>query len=230
MQTSLIIGSTERRKAYIQDYLVKHHIQPYHALQIEGRIKIEDVRRLKTFLLHKPGEGVKRAIILPADFTLEAQHALLKTLEELPENTDVLIHTDTAEKLLPTVVSRARIVRMKEKDPGFYLGGYEEPIKKTISCAPTTQSVLSAVFVLMEELAVSGGKTKDFEIDKVIISLKNLIREEITRRETDSSHSLPPLLHLLKELIRIRPLLTQHNLNSRLALECVLLDSLLHSS
>ena len=65
----------------------------------------------------KPNRGqVNGAVILRAEtLTLEAQNALLKLLEEPPEDTVLILVTHDKELLLPTVVSRCEIVHDKNK-------------------------------------------------------------------------------------------------------------------
>ncbi len=77
-------------------------------------IGIEAARRLDSLLALKvPGDSRHNRVVVIEDahlLTLEAQNALLKTLEEPPEGT-VLILTATHERaLLPTIRSRVRIL------------------------------------------------------------------------------------------------------------------------
>jgi hypothetical protein len=56
-------------------------------------------------------KGHRVVIIDPANLlTIEAQNSLLKTLEELPINTQLILITESAAQLLPTIQSRAMVV------------------------------------------------------------------------------------------------------------------------
>ncbi len=73
-------------------------------------ISIEQVRQLEHFLsLKVPGESaVKRVIIIEQSqlMTTEAQNALLKTLEEPPHDTVLILTAPSTAALLPTIQSR----------------------------------------------------------------------------------------------------------------------------
>ena len=79
----------------------------------KGSIRIDRVRQLQGFLKYAPMEASYRVIIIDDAHLINraAQNALLKTLEE-PSGCSVLVlTTDKASSLLPTVRSRLRIVR-----------------------------------------------------------------------------------------------------------------------
>jgi len=72
-------------------------------------ISIEKVRELEQFLSRKvPGDGKRVVIVEDAHLLgVEAQNALLKTLEEPPESTTLLLTVAHEQALLPTIRSRA---------------------------------------------------------------------------------------------------------------------------
>ncbi len=72
-------------------------------------ISIEKVRTLDQFLsLRVPGDGKRLVLIEDAHLLgIEAQNSLLKTLEEPPENTMLLLTVAHEQALLPTIRSRA---------------------------------------------------------------------------------------------------------------------------
>lgn len=82
----------------------------------KNSISVDSIRELqKFFALVVPGSSaIKRVVILErADkLTVEAQNALLKTLEEPPEGSILLLITDQPELLLSTIRSRSRIIVM----------------------------------------------------------------------------------------------------------------------
>lgn len=81
---------------------------------IQRIIKIDQVRDLQAALALKSFEGGKKiAFILHADrMKEEAANALLKTIEEPPENTYIILISDTIESLLPTIRSRCQHVTL----------------------------------------------------------------------------------------------------------------------
>ena len=76
-------------------------------------ISIDVVRDMIAEVSVKSFEGTTKALIFPeADLmTPAAQNCLLKTLEEPPQDTVFFLVTDKAGMLLPTIVSRCRVIR-----------------------------------------------------------------------------------------------------------------------
>ena len=75
-------------------------------------IKIAQIRNLQSDIVIKPHKKYKIYIIDKAGkMTLEAQNALLKTLEEPPEYAIIILVTNNKEGLLPTIRSRCEIVK-----------------------------------------------------------------------------------------------------------------------
>lgn len=77
-------------------------------------IGIQAIRNLKSELRLKPlRENNKIIVILDANkLTLQAQHSLLKTLEEPTPNTFIFLETENPNSLLPTILSRCQIKRL----------------------------------------------------------------------------------------------------------------------
>lgn len=83
----------------------------------ELAIGVDTIRNLKKQLAIQSVKG-KTAIFPQAEkLTIEAQNALLKTLEEPPANTTIILVTSSLDKLLPTVTSRCQIVFLPPKLP-----------------------------------------------------------------------------------------------------------------
>jgi DNA polymerase III delta prime subunit len=74
-------------------------------------LTIEDVRYLITLAYQTPGSYTSRTIVIAARIiNREAQHALLKVLEEPPKTTSFYIILPSIASVLPTVLSRVIIV------------------------------------------------------------------------------------------------------------------------
>jgi DNA polymerase III gamma/tau subunit len=111
-------GSYENRKEKERDLCLHWNVQPYDMLQIgveknKQSIGIEEIRVLTHTLSLSPRVSpVVVGIIDQAEkLTLEAQHALLKTLEEPPPKARIILETGNASVLLPTISSRCQIVQ-----------------------------------------------------------------------------------------------------------------------
>ncbi len=82
----------------------------------EGQtIKIEQIRRIQHTLSFKPAFAKKRMVIIDnaEAMTPDAANAFLKTLEEPPLNTTLILIAQDKAQLLPTIVSRCQIVRFR---------------------------------------------------------------------------------------------------------------------
>lgn len=85
------------------------------AEQEGGGLKVEPMRELLRSLSLAPFEARYRVALMLRfhEATAAAQNALLKTLEEAPPRVILLITADEAENLLPTIVSRCEIMRLR---------------------------------------------------------------------------------------------------------------------
>ncbi len=82
-------------------------------------ISIDQIRDIDHFLARKvPGKtsGIKRLVLIDDSeyMTTQAQNALLKNLEEPPDDTAFILSTSDQTKLLPTVRSRILAIRINK--------------------------------------------------------------------------------------------------------------------
>lgn len=77
----------------------------------EGSIKIEDIRDLLAQAQLRSYEAKVKVFIIPdvERLTLEAANALLKTLEEPPKNTLIILTTSLVDNVLTTIRSRCQV-------------------------------------------------------------------------------------------------------------------------
>lgn len=80
-----------------------------------GTLKVEQVREVTKFLSLKPYLSQYKIVIFLRfqEANANAQNALLKTLEEAPSYAVLLLTADNAEQLLPTIISRCEILRLR---------------------------------------------------------------------------------------------------------------------
>jgi len=93
---------------------------PYHPnikiISSENQIKIDQIREINDFFALKDNKW-KVVIIEDAQkMNTEASNALLKTLEEPPEKTAIILTTSSQNLLLPTIVSRCKKIRFSPLD------------------------------------------------------------------------------------------------------------------
>jgi|GEM_PF-3552924 len=79
-------------------------------------IAIEEVKTIKKFLARKNTRGTKKIVLIPeARFLREdAQNTLLKTIEDLSQNSVIAFGVPNKEFLLQTVISRCAVVYANE--------------------------------------------------------------------------------------------------------------------
>ena len=83
-------------------------------------ITVDEVRRLKSFFALSSADGGRRVVIVDAadEMNVNAANALLKLLEEPPENAVLLLVSHQPSRLLPTIRSRCRELRLGTLGPG----------------------------------------------------------------------------------------------------------------
>jgi DNA polymerase-3 subunit delta' len=86
--------------------------------KLRGEIVIDDVRRVSGFLHLTPAEGGWRVVVLDGaeDLNRNAANALLKVLEEPPARAILLLVCAAPGRLLPTLRSRCRRLRLSPLD------------------------------------------------------------------------------------------------------------------
>ncbi len=80
-----------------------------------GTLKVEFVREARHALMFRPYQSRFRVALFPRfqEANDSAANALLKTLEEAPSYAVLILTADNLEQLLPTIVSRCEIVRLR---------------------------------------------------------------------------------------------------------------------
>ncbi len=167
-------------------------------------LKIDQVRSVKEFAYRKPALS-KRKVILMDDvhlMTKESANALLKVLEEPPEDTHFVLVSEGKEALLPTITSRTYQVEFSPLDrESFYelLGEESEDLYKasrgSLALARELKEKKDIVKILEDFLSSDPAKVyraaqemekRDIE-DKLLFLrlLEDRIRETFLRKELD---------------------------------------------
>ncbi|MDD4781513.1 MAG: DNA polymerase III subunit delta' [Tissierellia bacterium] len=84
----------------------------------EKTIKREDIDNLIESINIKPYESNKKVYIINncQDMTPQAANTFLKTLEEPPKDTIIILLTNNINLLLPTIISRCQVIKFKYVD------------------------------------------------------------------------------------------------------------------
>jgi DNA polymerase-3 subunit delta' len=93
-----------------------HFVKP---LPDKRDISIEQLREIQRELALRPYEAPRKACIMePAErMSVNAANSLLKTLEEPPGNAIIILLTENADMLLPTIRSRCQLIRFSPLSP-----------------------------------------------------------------------------------------------------------------
>lgn len=115
----LFVGKNLKTKALKFAKEIQDNQFDLHILETKQSLGIDEIRDLQRILSLKPHSGkYKIAIIGEAHLmTIQAQNALLKTLEEPPGKAILILTTTSEFLLLPTIVSRCQIKRFYQPIP-----------------------------------------------------------------------------------------------------------------
>jgi DNA polymerase-3 subunit delta' len=156
-------------------------------------IPIEKIRELQKFLTLKiPGSsGIARAIVIEDAhlLTIEAQNALLKTLEEPPADTIVILTAPSTESVLPTIQSRARQLavlppQLEELERYFSTQGYgAEAVRRALMLSGDLPGLTAALLAedmthpLVEATAHARGILQSKTYERLLL-VDGLIKQK----------------------------------------------------
>ena len=83
--------------------------------RIGGNLKVDQIRDVRRLLTYKPYQSNYRVALFLrfGEANDSAANALLKTLEEAPSYAVLILTADNPEQLLPTIVSRCEVLRLR---------------------------------------------------------------------------------------------------------------------
>lgn len=97
--------------------LSQSHTNPdtTEVLNKDRTISVEEIRRISHFLETRPQIAQGKSVLLPnaEKLTVSAANALLKTLEEPNDNCIIVLYSDDADSVLPTILSRCQLTNIR---------------------------------------------------------------------------------------------------------------------
>lgn len=92
----------------------RDYIDIIHYRAKKASFGVDDVREIIEEIMKKPYEGDKKVIIIHEGnkLTVQAQNALLKTIEEPPKGVYIILLSDSIELMLDTIKSRCQIYKL----------------------------------------------------------------------------------------------------------------------
>lgn len=215
---SILISSKDKNKAkdFISELSQKRKIDKFdiNIFEYEKALGIDDVRELQKKIFLKPIKGdYKTVAVNTPDITHEAQNAFLKTLEEPPESTLIILAVNELGSILPTIISRCKVFDLNK--------GVTEFTKNEISQYLNILISLSGKGV-GEKLKLAQDLSKDKE--QCLEFLESLIL--FFRKKLLASHSNDIYYYSgkIKTVQKFHTIIKTTNVNLRLALENLFLN------
>lgn len=140
--------------------------------------------------------------------TLEAQNALLKTLEEPPRNTFLILTAGRPSELIPTIISRCKILGLQENKVKY---AENQDIKHLLSASILVR------FQFIDNLLKEKNKSElSKQINSLLEELLIFYRDSLIKDKSNEDN-----LSILKaiELIETTQYALERNVITRLALE-----------
>ncbi len=213
MQSFLIIGKPiDKAKNYAFDFCLKNKIDTLDISLIESEkaVGIAQVRDFQKRIFLKPFKSNQKAVILEASngLTLESQNALLKVLEEPPKNTIIILLVESDESVLPTILSRCKIISLdKDNVEQKDLAEYEKILLSLKNAG------------VGDRLRLAQDKSKDKETALQFVEGLILASEVLLRNSKDKE-----FVGAIKLMQKTYTEIKSTNSNLRLAMENLLLN------
>lgn len=131
---------------------------------------VDDVREIVEEINKKPFEGDKKVIIIydGNKLTVQAQNALLKTIEEPPKGVYIILLCESLELILDTIKSRCQIYKLSpltKEDISYYLSNMNDDFSR---------DEINAAIAYSEGIP---GKAESFLRDSSLKDLRNTLVE-----------------------------------------------------
>ena len=180
-------------------------------------IGIKEVRMLKKKISRKPFHHKYKIIFIQKaqSLTIEAQNALLKTLEEPPSHTIILLSVPSETSLLPTIQSRCRIFNLPQEkiSPPDKDSPQIQVLKKIIK-----NPKIGDRLELIKPYTKADAKQKQKARPKALDFCQKSLLYLSSTNETNFSSSKSSLFIILKSLQNSHNLLKK-NLSVKLVME-----------
>lgn len=172
-------------------YADSHHVFPVgkmYQIKVGDRLNPEPntLRYLLDHIGYTSGSNRKFGVIHEADrMNTEAQNALLKTLEEPPEETTMILTTANPAALLPTTRSRCQLLSLPDNKFRFEFSGLPETTEALYQLCFQCGCDLTAVETAAEKLISIAGKLADAAKDSAEEEFASLM--DAAKRSEDSA-------------------------------------------
>lgn len=222
----LISSNLNNRLKLIEEILAEEGLKNPHPDLLyfpkDSKLGIEQARIIKGHFSLKPYQSKGRAVVLEdaSNLTIDAQNALLKTLEELPENALFILGSNSDSSLLPTVVSRCQIEFLTTNYQSLDFArdrlpttNYSQDLEKLL------KSNIGERFDYIEKLK----DRKEF-LYFLVVYFRELLQDSLTKNPTAVGKNVnsTQIKNFIEELLQAEKWLAQ-NVNIRTILEYLML-------
>lgn len=227
--TSYIVVAKDqnKRQEYLDEFRQNQEIDQYDFTIISQEdsknkqsIGVAEIKLLREKTYLKPIKSKTKAVILEDAhlLTIEAQNALLKTLEEPPAHTNIILSTDTIEPLLPTILSRCLVIKISDDTKNIDAKEKSE-LYEFINLLPKMQ--IGERLKLAENLARNKDEALEW-IEKLILVLRENILENYNSNNNLTMEQFNN--GAIRAFQSLHTLLKTTNTNPRFAIENTLLS------
>ena len=165
-------------------------------------IKIDQIRELQKRIIYRPLEGVRKVYILTEAerMNLEAANCLLKTLEEPPADSGLILLTTNLDALLPTIRSRCQIIPFHplvvSELAGHLIERFDIDQSQALRVAATTGGAVGKALTLLQD-----GASFEEEIPEIMIANNRLDAFRIAEKWTQQPEALDHLVTWYRDLV-----------------------------
>ncbi len=172
--------------------------------KFSAMIRVDEVRKLNQFFALSSTDGGRRVVIVDSadEMNVQAANALLKRLEEPPENATLLLLSHQPSRLLPTIRSRCRELRLTPLAPPDLDAALQQAMPDTQANPDALAALTSGSVGEAIRLETQGGLAIYGELVALFGSLPNLDRARaVTLSEAAAQRGAETRLDLLIDLI-----------------------------
>jgi len=175
------------------NHSIKTNDPDTYIIDINSGYGIDQIRQLKRFFSQKSYSSDNKIVVIhqAQNLLVEAQNALLKTLEEPGPNNYILLTTSTPASLLPTILSRCHLIKINS-DPKTkpiplisISGNLLSNLKKSEGLSAAKDDVLSLLedqLIAYQQQLTTNPSLKTAQTIKKLIKSINMIKAHVDPR------------------------------------------------
>lgn len=208
MRAYILKGNDVKYEGFIDKFKSENKVEGYNLHVFDQVLKIAEAREIKKILSRSTINAGNRLIIIAATVTMEAQNALLKTIEELPEKSFIVFLN--ARDLLATIYSRCTVVDLGASDVSVD-DGFDVLSLLDNSLSPS--GIIVALDAILRDKDIAA-------YEKLILSLRRELMAAVEANDLKKTRTAHGLVRMLADYL---PRVNQNNLNPKIIGEKTLL-------